>query len=80
MLMCLRCRLKKNKPPGYYDGCDPSDSDRDEPIPGRPKRVYKKPRRRVHWTCNKCHSTFQAHVKICEGCGSKKSDTGVRDP
>ncbi|KAH8154903.1 uncharacterized protein LAJ45_01435 [Morchella importuna] len=77
---CPREPFKKNKPPGYYDGCDPSDSERDEPLPGRPKLVYKKPRRRVHWTCTKCNSTFSTGAKICEGCGSQKKDTGVRDP
>lgn len=76
---CRECPRdpKKNKPPGYYDHQDPSD---DECVyPGRPRRTYKKIRRRVHWTCSKCDSTFKG-TKICPGCGSDRKETGIRDP
>jgi len=73
-------RFKKNKPPGYYDGLDPDDSEEDKRLPARPRRTYKKPRRRVHWICTKCSTTFVERTKICEGCGSHRDDTGFRDP
>jgi len=73
-------RFKKNKPPGYYDGLDPDDSEEDKRLPARPRRTYKRPRRRVHWICTKCSTTFIEKTKICEGCGSNRDDTGLRDP
>ncbi|CUS14275.1 unnamed protein product [Tuber aestivum] len=77
---CPREPFKKNKPPGYYDGLDPEDSEEDKQLPTRPRRTYKKPRRRVHWICTKCSTTFVEKAKICEGCGSNRDDTGLRDP
>lgn len=75
---CPRDPVKKNKPPGYYD--DKSDSESEhEPAHGRPLRTYKKIKRRVRWTCSKCSQTFKGE-KICEGCGSNRDDTGMRDP
>ncbi|KAL7274045.1 hypothetical protein RUND412_003064 [Rhizina undulata] len=78
---CPREPFKQNKPPGYYDGRDPDDSGRDEPIfRAPPRRTYKKPRRRVHWTCAKCSGTFKEKTKTCDSCGSNRDDTGLRDP
>ncbi|KAF8464163.1 hypothetical protein BDZ91DRAFT_267147 [Kalaharituber pfeilii] len=74
---CPRDPHKKNKPPGYYSDRDSSDSDL--PVPRRPNRTYKPIRRRIRWTCSKCSATFQG-TKICEGCGSQRDDTGIRDP
>lgn len=75
---CPRDPIKKNKPPGYYD--DKSDSESEhEVLHGRPARTYKKIRRRVRWTCSKCSQTFKGD-KICDGCGSNRDDTGIRDP
>lgn len=76
---CPRDPHKKNKPPGYYDGRDSTDSE-PEPIGHRPLRTYKPIRRRIHWTCTKCSATFLQGSKICESCGSQRDDTGVRDP
>ncbi|RPA86737.1 hypothetical protein BJ508DRAFT_321324 [Ascobolus immersus RN42] len=75
---CPRDPHKKNKPPGYYDHQDPED-DCDVFPPGRPRRTYKKPRRRVHWTCTKCNSTFK-ETRICQTCGSSRKEFGKRDP
>jgi len=85
---CVKCKHtrcrdcprdpKKNKPPGYYDHQDPCDDDVFYP-PGRPRRTYKKPRRRVHWTCGKCSTTFKGN-KICVKCGSARDEHGIRDP
>ncbi|RPB05975.1 hypothetical protein L873DRAFT_1641577, partial [Choiromyces venosus 120613-1] len=79
---CKNCPREpfKNKPPGYYDGLDPEDSEEDKQLLTRPRRTYKKPRRRVHWICTKCTTTFVEKTKICEGCGSNRDDTGLRDP
>ncbi|KAF8445469.1 hypothetical protein BGX38DRAFT_668150 [Terfezia claveryi] len=76
---CPRDPHKKNKPPGYYDGRDSSDSEV-EPIGHRPLRTYKKIRSRIHWTCTKCSATFLQGSKICESCGSQRDDTGIRNP
>lgn len=77
---CPREPFKKNKPPGYYDSLDPEDSEEERQLPTRPRRTYKKPRRRIHWICTKCSTTFVERTKICEGCGSNRDDTGLRDP
>ncbi|KAG0636609.1 hypothetical protein HOY80DRAFT_1011148 [Tuber brumale] len=77
---CPREPFKKNKPPGYYDALDPEDSEEEKQLPIPPRRTYKKPRRRVHWICTKCSTTFVERAKICEGCGSNRDDTGLRDP
>lgn len=78
---CPRDPHKTNKPPGYYDGRDDSDSESDHgPVGHRPLRTYKKIRRRIHWTCSKCSTTFLQGSKKCEGCGSQRDDTGIRDP
>lgn len=79
---CNKCPQdphKKNKPPGYYDDRDGSDSE-PETAGRRPLRTYKKIRRRIHWTCTKCSSTFINGNKICRGCGSQRDDTGIRYP
>lgn len=74
---CPRDPHKKNKPPGYYDHQDPSD---DECFPpGRPRRTYKRPRRRIHWTCLKCNATFK-ETRICQTCGASRKEFGKRDP
>lgn len=78
-----RCRScprdpKKNKPPGYYDHQDPIDDDIFH-TPGRPRRTYKKPRRRVRWTCGKCDQLFKGE-KCCTNCGASKKEHGKRDP
>lgn len=75
---CPRSPHKNNKPAGYYEKIDPSDSEPEYPPP--PRRTYKKPRRRIHWTCSKCSTTFIEKTKTCAGCGSHRDETGIRDP
>ncbi|KAF8242909.1 hypothetical protein K440DRAFT_563672 [Wilcoxina mikolae CBS 423.85] len=75
---CPRLPYSKNHSAGYYKKFDQSDSEADYPAP--PRRTYKKPRRRIHWTCNKCSTTFIEKTRICGGCGSNRDDTGLRDP
>ncbi|KAI5813298.1 hypothetical protein BZA77DRAFT_321732 [Pyronema omphalodes] len=80
---CKKCpRLptkSKNHGPEHYQKADPTDSE-NEHLPAPPRRTYKKPRRRIHWTCSKCETTFIEKTRICAGCGSNRDDTGVRDP
>jgi hypothetical protein len=75
---CPRTPHKSSKPAGFYGQLDQNDSEPDYPAP--PRRTYKKPRRRIHWTCSKCDTTFIEKTKICAGCGSNRDVTGIRDP
>ncbi|KAI5847459.1 hypothetical protein BZA05DRAFT_446947 [Tricharina praecox] len=76
---CKKCPRHPSPKGGKdYGKNDPTDSEPDYPAP--PRRTYKKPRRRVHWTCNNCQATFIEKTKLCGGCGSNRDDTGVRDP
>ncbi|TGZ82416.1 hypothetical protein EX30DRAFT_184779 [Ascodesmis nigricans] len=77
---CPREPSKNHKPPGYYDKYDPSDSEDERARNPVPRRTYKRPRRRVHWTCRKCGTTFLQGNKDCSGCGSHRDETGLRDP
>ena len=75
----VRNRHKKNKPAGYYER-DQSDSESEKPVHRRIPRTYKKIRQRVHWKCSKCSGVFQYGSKLCDSCGSRREETGIRDP
>lgn len=77
---CKKCPRYPSKPGKDYSKHDPSDSEDEKPTHPTVRRTYKRPRRRVHWTCSKCGTTFLAGTKDCSGCGSHRDVTGVRDP
>lgn len=78
---CPREPMKASKPPGYYDKYDPSDSEPDQPVYApRPRKTYRRPRMRVHWTCGKCQTPFLSKTYVCSECGSNRDDTGIRYP
>lgn len=66
------CRPNLKKYPNGY----PGDA---EPPFERQERVYKKPRRRVRYTCHKC-STEYAGSKVCTNCGQEKCEETIRNP
>lgn len=76
---CPRNPHKKNKPAGYYER-DQSDSESEKPVHRRIPCTYKKIRQRVHWKCSKCSGVFQYGSKLCDSCGSRREETGIRDP
>jgi hypothetical protein len=44
------------------------------------ERVYRKPRQRVRWVCDKCSTTFLEGSKVCRECLHKKCDFCSRIP
>ncbi|KAF1810316.1 hypothetical protein P152DRAFT_368323, partial [Eremomyces bilateralis CBS 781.70] len=44
------------------------------------KRVHKKPRQRVRWTCEACATTFVERSKKCEKCNHDRCDKCIRKP
>lgn len=51
-----------------------------EPPFERQERVWKKPRRRVRYTCHKCSTHYASGSKTCPNCGQEKCDETIRDP
>nr|OQO15360.1 hypothetical protein B0A51_18376 [Rachicladosporium sp. CCFEE 5018] len=42
-------------------------------------RVYKKPRQRIRWTCERCQTPFREH-EVCQSCDHARCDNCIRDP
>ncbi|OQO09486.1 hypothetical protein B0A48_04887 [Cryoendolithus antarcticus] len=42
-------------------------------------RVYKKPRQRVRWTCERCQTPFREH-EVCQICDHARCEGCIRDP
>lgn len=74
----IRCKKCPRDPPNLkkYPNGYPGDA---EPPFERQERVYKKPRRRVRYTCHKC-STEYAGSKVCTNCGQEKCEETIRNP
>ncbi|KAK2737425.1 hypothetical protein FQN57_007515 [Myotisia sp. PD_48] len=70
---CPRDPAKLNKYPDGYPG------DVDPPYE-LPERVWKKPRRRVRWTCHSCSAQFLNGDKTCGSCNHDRCKDCIRDP
>ncbi|PGH05534.1 hypothetical protein GX51_02872 [Blastomyces parvus] len=70
---CPRDPPKLNKYPDGYPG--------DAEPPFEPQeRVWRKPRRRVRWTCHNCSKLFQAGDRSCPSCQHERCTDCIRDP
>ena len=74
---CLREPTKSRKWPDAYTTVTP-DEDGNEPI--LPDRIYRKPKARVRWYCEKCGQGFFEKSKTCEKCGHERCESCNRMP
>jgi hypothetical protein len=83
---CPRDPVKSKKYPNGYPGDAPASEDDETAKPKdykRPERTWKKPRRRVRWTCENCSSLFREGTRTCQGCGHERGVEGcvcTREP
>ncbi|KAK2841536.1 hypothetical protein FQN49_006163 [Arthroderma sp. PD_2] len=75
-LRCKRCPRDPAKLNKYPDGY-PGDA---EPPFEPQERVWRKPRRRVRWTCHECSSMFTGGEKTCLQCQHERCNDCIRDP
>ncbi|KAM5454839.1 hypothetical protein MaudCBS49596_002136 [Microsporum audouinii] len=73
---CKKCPRDPAKLDKYPDGY-PGDA---EPPFEPQERVWRKPRRRVRWTCHECSSMFTGGEKICLQCQHERCSDCIRDP
>jgi hypothetical protein len=81
-LRCTRCPrdpAKEKKWPHGYPGDADYASSEDEQIELRPRKVYRKPRQRVRWTCSEC-STMMKDGKVCSNCDHQRCENCIREP
>ncbi|PCG97438.1 Zinc finger, FYVE/PHD-type [Penicillium occitanis (nom. inval.)] len=75
-IRCRNCPREPAKLDKYPDGY-PGDV---EPPFERPQRVWKKPRMRVRYFCEKCDTFYVPGENICATCGEEKGPNSRRDP
>ncbi|KAJ5086480.1 hypothetical protein NUU61_007787 [Penicillium alfredii] len=75
-LRCKRCPRQPPKLDKYPDGY-PGDVD---PPKLKPDRTFKKPRRRVHYICHVCSTTYHDGASTCSKCGQAKCAETIRIP
>ncbi|KAI9667613.1 MAG: hypothetical protein M1821_000429 [Bathelium mastoideum] len=76
---CTRCLQQPKKAKRWPDAYARDASGEEENQPPQPDRVYRKPKARVKWFCEKCGDGFLAKSKICK-CGHERCDTCKRMP
>ncbi|KAI1973352.1 hypothetical protein LOZ53_002940 [Ophidiomyces ophidiicola] len=75
-IRCKKCPRDPAKKDKYPDGY-PGDA---EPPFEPPERVWRKPRRRIRWTCDSCSSLFAFGEKVCSKCQHERCKDCIRDP
>ncbi|PGH26916.1 hypothetical protein AJ80_01297 [Polytolypa hystricis UAMH7299] len=75
-IRCKNCPRDPAKPNKYPDGY-PGDV---EPPFERQQRVWRKPRRRIRWTCHECKGLFVTGDKTCARCNHDRCKDCIRDP
>ncbi|PGG98605.1 hypothetical protein AJ79_08809 [Helicocarpus griseus UAMH5409] len=73
---CKKCPRDPPKLKKYPDGY-PGDA---EPPFERQERVWRKPRRRVRWTCHSCSTVYPTGSKTCGQCQHERCKDCIRDP
>ncbi|KAJ5312379.1 hypothetical protein PENANT_c027G02352 [Penicillium antarcticum] len=73
---CKSCPRQPAKLDKYPDGY-PGDV---EPPKLAPDRTFKKPRRRVHYICHVCTTSYHEDARVCVQCGQTKCDETIRVP
>ena len=74
---CLREPMKSKRWPDAY-AADEFSEEGDKPIAS--DRVYRKPKARVKWFCEKCGEGYLANSKSCEKCGHGRCQSCKRVP
>ncbi|KAF2659141.1 hypothetical protein K491DRAFT_689507, partial [Lophiostoma macrostomum CBS 122681] len=78
---CPREPAKLAKFPNGYPGDAAPDSDTEvEPDLEQVRRIWRKPRTRVRWECEECHSLFIEGSPLCPGCGHERCEKCTRMP
>ncbi|KAF1831090.1 hypothetical protein BDW02DRAFT_70939 [Decorospora gaudefroyi] len=78
---CPRDPAKLSKWPNGYPGDVEPDSEAEvEMQVDRFRRMWRKPRTRVRWQCEKCNTLFHNHSHQCPGCGHERCDQCSRSP
>ena len=75
----VRCKKCPRDPPKlrkYPDGY-PGDAETETETN---RREWKRPRRRVRWTCHSCQSMFKEGEKTCHQCSHERCDGCSREP
>jgi len=73
---CKKCPRDPPKLKKWPDGY-PGDA---EPTVEPQQRVWRKPRRRIRWTCDSCNQVFALGGNVCAQCGHERCKDCVRDP
>jgi len=75
-IRCKKCPRDPPKLKKWPDGY-PGDA---EPVVEPQERVWRKPRRRIRWTCHTCDQVFSLGGKVCTGCSHERCKDCIRDP
>jgi len=75
-IRCKKCPRSPPKLDKWPDGY-PGDA---EPVVEPQQRVWRKPRRRVRWTCHTCNQAYSLGGKICAECNHERCKDCIRDP
>jgi hypothetical protein len=76
---CKKCPREPPKLDKYPDGY-PGDVDPPEPPKLKPDRTFRKPRRRVHYICHVCDTSYNEGANTCGKCGQAKCAETIRIP
>jgi len=73
ILIDMPSRPKKKKYPDGYPGDAPGSGDELDPAdPLASNRAYRKPKRKVRYSCHKCQTKFKPTELTCEKCRHEK--------
>lgn len=74
---CKKCPRTPVKPDKYPDGYP---GDVGPPKLVKPERTFKKARRRVHYICHVCNTSYNEGAQTCGKCGQAKCAETIRIP
>ncbi|KAF1992662.1 hypothetical protein P154DRAFT_214472 [Amniculicola lignicola CBS 123094] len=81
---CTKCPREPAKltkwPNGYPGDVDPDSETEVERELDEMRRIWRKPRTRVRWECEECHSLFLDGSPQCPGCGHERCEKCTRAP
>jgi hypothetical protein len=83
-IRCTKCPREPSKlqkwPAGYPGDLDADSDSEVEKQLEKFRRTWRKPRQRVRWECEQCHSSFIHGKPQCPGCGHERCDKCTRSP
>ncbi|KAF2180076.1 hypothetical protein K469DRAFT_593502 [Zopfia rhizophila CBS 207.26] len=83
-IRCTKCPRDPAKlqkwPDGYPGDVEPDSETEVERELERVRRTWRKPRTRVRWECEECHSLFLDGSPQCPGCGHERCEKCTRKP